>query len=78
MLLKKILRQRLVACLALALASTMGCVYDPERRADSEEAHIQGEQSPELPERPELRRGNIIVGGGGTGLGSGRQNTEVL
>ncbi len=60
MLQEKILRQTLVACLALALAGTMGCVYDPERRADSEEAKIQQEQPPELPERPEPRRGNII------------------
>ncbi len=60
MLLKKILTQTLVACLALALAGTMGCVYDPERRADSEEAQIRKEQPPELPERPEPRRGNII------------------
>ncbi len=60
MLLEKILRQTLVACLALALAGTMVCVYDPERRSDSEEAKIQQEQPPELPERPEPRRGNII------------------
>ncbi len=60
MVLEKILRQTLVACLALPLASTMGCVYDPEPRSDSEEAQIQREESPELPERPEPRRGNVI------------------
>ena len=44
----------------LALVGAMGCVYDPERRSDSEEAQIQQEQPPELPERPEPGRGNII------------------
>ncbi len=48
------------ATLLLALVGTLGCVYDPERRSDSEEAQIQREQPPELPERPEPGRGNII------------------
>ncbi len=60
MVLEKILRQTLVACLALALAGTMGCVYDPEPRSDSDEAQIKRERPPELPERPEPRRGNVI------------------
>ena len=61
MRLEKILRQTLFACLSFALMTMMGCVYDPERRSDSEEARIQKEQPPELPERPDVPgRGNII------------------
>ncbi len=60
MLLGKILRQTLVACLALALASTMGCVSGTEPRTDSDEAQIQRKQPPELPDRPEPGRGNVM------------------
>ena len=62
MRLGKMLRGILVGYLAFGLAGMMGCVYDPERRSDSEEAQVRQEQKPpELPERPaEPRRGNII------------------